>query len=124
MKKKVILIIIIVVILGIASFFIYKKVKKSGSSTQTGTTSSSDFPLKQGSKGANVTILQNMLNKIIPAELEADGIFGPKTEADLYKKIGLKQLTKNQFEELKTIMSGYTLGTGLYDYEIKKIQNA
>jgi len=128
MKKKVFIIIVVLIIAGVASFFIYKKVKQkkeAGSSGTTGgATGTSTFPLKQGSQGENVKLLQNMLNKIVPAELEADGIFGTKTEASLQNKVGLKQLTKNQFEALRNIMSGYVLGTGLRPDEINQIHNA
>jgi len=124
MKKKIIIIVIIVVILGIAAFFIYKKVKKSGGSTPGSATGGSEFPLKQGSRGTKVENLQKALNKINPIELTVDGIFGPKTEADLLKKVGLKQLTKKQYEEFMEISAGYFLSTGLYPWELTQIQNA
>ena len=43
------------------------------------------FPLKTGSKGAEVAALQSYLNKRYNAGLATDGIWGPKTQAALQK---------------------------------------
>jgi len=127
MKKKITIIIIIVAILGIASFFIYKKVKqRKETSSGTGSTGSSSagFPLKQGSRGTEVKNIQGSLNRILPATLTVDGIFGPATEASLQQKIGLSQLTKKQYDAFMSVMSGFVMGTGLNQFELAQIKNA
>jgi len=121
MKKRIVIIIAIAAVLGIAIFFIVKKTKqKNGASNSTG----GIFPLKKGSRGTEVKNVQNMLNKIIPADIEVDGIFGPKTESSLQQKVGLIQLTKKQYEKFIEIMAGQSLLTGLYEHEKSQIKNA
>ena len=133
MKKKIIIIIIIVAILGIASFFIYKKQKKASGASTGGSSGNSNlttnqpstFPLKNGSRGNEVKILQSTLNKTgqtaIP--LVVDGIFGTKTEAALYEKVGLKQLTKNQYTAYVKI-SNNELASGLTLIQKDEIKHA
>jgi hypothetical protein len=43
------------------------------------------FPLSKGSCGTNVTKLQKLLIKRHGAQIEADGIFGDKTQAEVFK---------------------------------------
>jgi hypothetical protein len=127
MKKKIIMIAIIITILGIAAYFIVKKVRQNKAGrTGTGTDTASIFPLKQGSRGAQVKNVQSALNKLLALEtkLIEDGIFGPKTEDVLYRKVGLKQLTKNQYEALVATFADIVMAIDLYDDEKKKIQNA
>lgn len=122
MKKKIIITTIILAILAIVTFFIVKKVKQTNATSSTGT--GTGFPLKQGSKGEEVKIVQNSLNKIIGNTIAADGVFGQQTENALYIKVGLKQLTKKQYEAFISVFSGLTLVASLYDHEKNQIKNA
>jgi len=126
MKKKTLIIIVLLIIFAIIITFITIKVKKRNnlSSSTNSSSNSGTFPLKQGSRGTEVKNVQNMLNKIIPADLEVDGIFGPKTEASLQKRVGLRQLTKKQYEKFIEIMAGQVLLTALYESEKSQIINA
>jgi peptidoglycan hydrolase-like protein with peptidoglycan-binding domain len=75
--------------------------------TKAITTASDDFPLKVGSRGANVSALQTKLNlKItklpVPQKaLVVDGIFGEKTlegARGVLNNPALTQVTKEQFD--------------------------
>ena len=57
----------------------------------------SEFPLKRGSKGSNVTKWQTYLQTINPA-IVADGVFGPKTEAATILAIGTTTVSKKDFK--------------------------
>jgi len=125
MKKKVIIIIIVLALLGAATFFIVKKVKQNKTgTTSSGTSSASTFPLKQGSRGNEVKTVQSALNKILENLLDVDGIFGPKTEEALYQKVGLKQLTKKQYDAFLSVFAKIIMASGLYQWEKEEIQNA
>jgi len=131
MKKKVIIIIIVLALLGAATFFIVKKVKQNKTgTTSSGTSSASTFPLKKGSQGNEVITLQTILNKIVGSapidtiRLDIDGIFGAKTEQALQEKVGLTQLTKNQYNALIRLTADYVMIGNLYPWVKEEIQNA
>ena len=130
MKKKIIITIVILAILGVAAFFIYKKVKQKN---QTGTGSigsgsgTTGFPLKQGSRGKEVENVQKALNQVNQQSaftaLIVDGIFGPKTEAALQSTLGLKQLTKTQYNKFM-LLTNVTGKTELAANDKLEIKNA
>ena len=142
MKKKIIIIIVVLAVLGVVTYFIVKKVKQknatnnnatkgsgssSGSTPGTTVTGSAVFPLKNGSKGAEVKRLQQRLNNVIPTmlvRLTEDGVFGPKTETALFNTVGLKQLTQNQYNKFIQLTTGFVGPLGLGQAQIKQIQNA
>jgi hypothetical protein len=117
MRKKIIIVIIVLVILAAATFFIIEKVKKeksaNGSSTG-GTSVAGIFPLRLGSRGNEVKILQQRINKVFesnlilapPAKLAEDGIFGAKTENALSFIFNMKQITKNQYNKFVSLTEG------------------
>lgn len=99
--KAVLVVATPIVIAGVLIFIINKKKKPktsvtvpvTGGGTTTGSTKtipqsplSSGFPLKVGSKNANVKILQQIL------DVTQDGIFGAKTEAALVDYNGKTQV--------------------------------
>lgn len=68
-----------------------------------------DFPLKEGSRGVKVEILQEYLNaqlrkmqtgEINPDLLEVDGIFGPKTATACRMVFGTETISKAQWNEI------------------------
>lgn len=90
-----------------ASYIISKrKAKKSqdealkelnqGESSATSTLVAQEFPLKKGSKGALVEMLQDWLNKENNEDLVVDGVFGSKTEAAVKRN-------QTPFETFKTM---------------------
>ena len=94
-KAKIIIpIILVIVAIVVAVIIIYRRKKNEyedgGSSTSTGTnngqnvgtsTSTSDFPLKKGSRGEKVKFIQKYINKLAGIDLlTVDGIWGIATE--------------------------------------------
>jgi hypothetical protein len=67
-------------------------------------TNDPSFPLKKGSKGANVQALQQLLNAMQPLGLypaiTEDGIFGDNTLDLLQKKLGISEVSEAKFREL------------------------
>lgn len=69
-----------------------------------------DFPLKEGSKGAKVRILQEYLNRelaelqkeaeVSPVFLTVDGIFGPNTATACRMVFGTESVSKSQWNEI------------------------
>ncbi len=78
-KKKVIIIVIVVAVLALATWLIYRKLQKPKPAEEI--PGSASFPLKLGSKGAEVLALQKYLNDKYSAGLEADGIWGTNTDS-------------------------------------------
>lgn len=65
------------------------------------------FPLQKGSSGQRVKILQQGLNMLaelreLPDRLEADGQFGEKTKALLYKVLNVTTVTEAFWKKLET----------------------
>jgi hypothetical protein len=56
-----------------------------------------DWPLKRGSKGANVRSLQSCLNTTFGESLSVDGDFGPLTETAANKHFGSKTITSTSY---------------------------
>lgn len=99
-NKKLLIGIVIVVILAVVIYFAWRSykikkrqkalynVKPEGTTPTTngngGSSYSDSFPLKQGSRGNNVTALQYAINEGCPEvgeNIAVDGIFGPQTAA-------------------------------------------
>jgi peptidoglycan hydrolase-like protein with peptidoglycan-binding domain len=122
MKKKLIIIGIVVAV-AVALYFVYKKVKADkeaedttggGSAApqqaQTPTynnnanptkTGGDPFPMKLGSSGDLVKILQQYLNKKYKSGLTLDGSFGAKTAAALKTGTGKSEIQdRDQFNTL------------------------
>jgi hypothetical protein len=60
-----------------------------------------EFPIQQGSRGEKVREVQRALG------VSADGVFGPKTEAALVAKMGVRSIRdQKQLDELKKLASG------------------
>lgn len=100
MLKKYKYHLIILVVIVIIAYFILKRNRNTGTIKQEkpnklpGTTPSSQptvtdaFPLKIGSRGANVTKLQAALNRITPSnKIAEDGIFGNQTYGKLITSV-------------------------------------
>ena len=104
-----------------AVIIIYRRKKNEyedgGSSTSTGTnngqnvgtsTSTSDFPLKKGSRGEKVKFIQKYINKLAGIDLlTVDGIWGNATEAfarqELTRAYADRQITQNEYNRLVRI---------------------
>lgn len=120
---------IIAGILGLAGvYFIYQYFKKgtasntftpaeSGGSSSTSVTTSSkkptdSFPLKKGSKGDNVRMVQQLLLKIdktLLPKFGADGDFGSETESAVQKVLNKKTVDgQNDLNKLNTIFNQKT----------------
>jgi len=112
--KKILLILAILSIVGFSLWFFLRKNKNSATSDSfsggTGSSFGDNFPLKQGSRGANVSRLQNHLNKLIENAnsvmaavsspdplLSVDEIFGPKTEKEVLRFYSVKEVSKELF---------------------------
>lgn len=121
-KAKIIIPIILVIAAIVAAVIIIYRRKKNeyedgGSSTSTGTnngqnvgtsTSTSDFPLKKGSRGEKVKFIQKYINKLAGIDLlTVDGIWGNATEAfarqELTRAYADRQITLNEYNRLVRI---------------------
>lgn len=121
-KAKIIIPIILVTAAIVAAVIIIYRRKKNeyedgGSSTSTGTnngqnggtsTSTSDFPLKKGSRGEKVKFIQKYINKLAGIDLlTVDGIWGNATEAfarqELTRAYADRQITLNEYNRLVRI---------------------
>lgn len=121
-KAKIIIPIIFVIAAIVAAVIIIYRRKKNeyedgGSSTSTGTnngqnvgtsTSTSDFPLKKGSRGEKVKFIQKYINKLAGIDLlTVDGIWGNATEAfarqELTRAYADRQITQNEYNRLVRI---------------------
>lgn len=121
-KAKIIIPIILVIAAIVAAVIIIYRRKKNeyedgGSSTSTGTnngqnvgtsTSTSDFPLKKGSRGEKVKFIQKYINKLAGIDLlTVDGIWGNATEAfarqELTRAYADRQITQNEYNRLVRI---------------------
>ncbi len=67
---------------------------------------SSVFPLKNGSKGLEVSALQAYLNKRYNAGLAPDGIWGPKTQAALQKFEQTTMWSTGDYARMQTWLAG------------------
>jgi uncharacterized protein (UPF0333 family) len=109
--KTLIIIIVIIAVISIAIFYFAKKKKTTDEdSSVVGTVANSDFPLKNGSRGAAVSRLQTHLNKRITETnaiisistiplLQVDGILGPKTLNELKYFYGVSECSQELFNE-------------------------
>ena len=59
------------------------------------------FPLRYGTCGNNVRILQRFLNKSYSKNLVVDGAFGPKTKQALQTTTGKSVVTKQFFNHIQ-----------------------
>ena len=108
--KKNIIILLIVAVVAVAVFIIIRK-RRSGiggnnnsqasapqsnnNNNQAPVIANETFPLKYGSKGKNVELLQIALNKRFGESLQVDGSFKDLTEDALMKNTGKKQVNKS-----------------------------
>lgn len=122
--------------IGLLGFYFLSKKKKTENPTQTEESSDASFPitekptidqeiiLKAGSRGKEVEKLQSLM------AITADGIFGPATQAQLYKLKGVIQTTLKQFFSSPTInqnilkpgtnvMAKIKTGTRIFDAQPK-----
>ena len=121
-NKKVFFIIALIIAAAAAAFFIIRRKRKveglsnrapakNYSSVRPGkeappsqvepAATASDFPLKRGSRGKYVTVIQQHMKDKHRQPLKVDGIFGPKTEAALKKVYGITVIdTISQFNSL------------------------
>jgi hypothetical protein len=126
-NKKILTISLVALGLAGAGFGVYwylrKKSKKVVEETETnnnttnviiGASRNDDFPLKKGSKGERVKMLQEFINiyakmkNISGVDLKPDGDFGSGTEAALQKVFGLKQIDRTQWNEAAMAYEKYT----------------
>lgn len=109
------LIAVVVIIIG---WFVFKTfIKKSSAAvapdSSSGSSGSDEFPLKLGSKGNRVLLLQSALNDLlsngqvpadplssIPDKLMMDGVFGTKTLEVVRYFFAIDQVDKNKYYDL------------------------
>lgn len=122
MNKKILTISLVTLGLAGAGFGVYwylrKKSKKVVEETETnnnttnvfvGSSRNDDFPLKKGSKGERVKMLQEFINmyakvkNISGVNLTTDGDFGSGTEAALQKVFGMKEVDRSKWNEVATL---------------------
>lgn len=60
------------------------------------------FPLTIGMKGSDVIVLQKLLNSFFKSGLKEDGYFGCNTQAELIKRTGKNNISKQEMESLST----------------------
>lgn len=105
-KTKTTLIVIACILAVALIAFLVWKMRKSDASSET---TDPDFPLKRGSKGPKVRILQEYLNtqilkmqdgEVKPALLDVDGIFGLQTETACKMVFGTETISKTQYNEI------------------------
>ncbi len=105
-SKKTIIFIISILAIAAGAWWYFKMRKPEGTGSTGGTTGTKagtgatnpnpgftpavvvtdNFPLRKGSKGPRVLVLQKHLNKVMNAKLAEDGIFGVGTENALQAK--------------------------------------
>lgn len=106
-KTKTTLIVIgCILAVAVVAFLVWKMLK----SEKTTEVDDPDFPLKEGSKGAKVRILQEYLNRelaelqkeaeVSPVFLTVDGIFGPNTATACRMVFGTETVSKSQWNEI------------------------
>jgi peptidoglycan hydrolase-like protein with peptidoglycan-binding domain len=117
LKPKEIALIGIPIVIG--GYLIIRQLTKGGRATTTTPTPTtptptptiSDFPLKKGSKGANVIRLQTALKSLNSSALPrygVDGDFGSETEAALVAQTGKKTCTEAELKALELQASRVT----------------
>lgn len=88
MIKKISIISFVLIAISIAVFLIIRSEKDTV------------FPLKNGSRGSEVSELQKWLNsQNVGYSIAVDGIFGEQTEKLLYTVTGEKQMSKKTFKK-------------------------
>lgn len=106
-KTKTTLIVIgCILAVALVAFLVWKMLK----SEKTTEVDDPDFPLKEGSRGAKVRILQQYLNRqlaelqkeseVSPVFLEVDGIFGPATATACRMVFETETVSKKQWDEI------------------------
>jgi len=101
-----------VVVLGVpltamyyAGKFIRRKIqerqglKDATNKGSTGIIDKSVFPLMQGSKGKEVSVVQYYYNLKYGGKLRLDGIWGSKTQ-EMLSKVGLTEIDKKKYVEI------------------------
>lgn len=119
MKLKAKEIALIGIPIAIGGYLIVRQLTKGGTKlptpaptpTPNPVPTSSDFPLKKGSKGSNVIRLQTALTKLNASALPrygVDGDFGSETEAALKAQTGKTTCTETELRALELQASRVT----------------
>lgn len=114
-NKKIIIIILVILAVALIAYFVFFRKKPTtpaaaGTGTpEPGTTAKGSvknidpapqFPIKKGSQGDNVKLLQkflNLNNKAPFVEIDVDGYFATATEAALLRTTGKKEVSEADF---------------------------
>lgn len=85
----------------------------SGTTTTNTTPSSTNvFPLRKGSKGALVKLIQQAITKINLPKFGADGQFGEETEAAIMKILGKKTIDSTEDINKIAMLNGLVISNG------------
>lgn len=88
--------------------------KPSGGSTDTTGSSQYAYPLKKGSKGSIVTLLQQALTSKYLPKYGVDGDFGAETEAAVQKLLGKKVISSKKDIDTIATLNGLVYSNGQY----------
>lgn len=123
--KRLIIIILIVAVVAFASYKLLQKVGREeetngvakptddgGGGTSSTTSRNDNFPLKKGSKGERVKVVQKFCNWAKDCGLTVDGDFGSRTEAAVKKCVSVDGVEANYVSEtayntMNTILAKY-----------------
>ena len=109
-KTTTIIITASVLFVALVAFILWRMYKKKQSASDTELDSSAIFPLKIGSRGEEVKVLQRHLNNkmanmktvdgsdLVP--LDVDGIFGEKTQLACVLVFGTETVSAKQFSAI------------------------
>jgi hypothetical protein len=130
MKRKtviIIIVIVVVILMAVSSWLIYRRYFKKektnivdepiipdySSGIGSGGYAQTSFPIKKGMNGAEVTDIQNAINKKCNKGLVADGAFGPLTEAALKSCYNTTTVSQTLYTQMK-FDSGSTQATNVW----------
>lgn len=123
--KKLIIIILIVAVIAFAGYKLWKKFEEysgrlDGSDPHAvpatnpvaTNTRNDNFPLKKGSKGDRVKVVQRWCNWAKDCELTVDGDFGSKTEAAVQKCVSVdgvyvNYVPESAYNQMNTLLAKY-----------------
>jgi hypothetical protein len=84
----------------------------SGSTSSSSSSSSNVFPLRKGSAGALVKLVQQAITKINLPKFGADGQFGAETEAAIMKILGKKTIDSTEDINKIAMLNGLVISNG------------
>jgi peptidoglycan hydrolase-like protein with peptidoglycan-binding domain len=84
----------------------------SGSTSSSSSTSNNVFPLRKGSAGALVKLIQQAITKINLPKYGADGQFGEETEAAIMKILGKKTIDSTEDINKIAMLNGLVISNG------------